>query len=67
VVERDPADEREALHVVEHWRYLGTAREPGDVDDLLAGAHEVAFDRDQYRLLARWLARHPDRVRPLHR
>ncbi len=65
VVERDPMHEREAVHVIDHWRYLGTARDTGGIEPLLAAGETAPFDRDHYRLLARWLTHHPDRVRPL--
>ena len=54
---------REELHVVDRWCYLGTATDP-DAAAALADAPRV-FDRDYYRLLVRWLERHPAAARPL--
>jgi len=59
VVEFAPAAE---LHVVDHWYYLGTARNEEELATLAArGAHasNAGFDVDVYRILARYLSKHP--------
>ena len=50
-------------HVIDHWCYLGTARDQTDIEDLLDTPRQ--FDLDTYRILLRWLRRHPDNVLPL--
>jgi DNA polymerase III subunit epsilon len=47
-----------ALHVVDHWIYLGTARTDEELA-ALGGRSDAAFDAHVYRILARHLARHP--------
>jgi DNA polymerase-3 subunit epsilon len=54
--------EGEEAHLVEGWRYLGTARSDDDLTELLA-AGRPQFDRDTYRILAR----HIDKMTPLRR
>lgn len=44
---------REEMHIVDHWSYLGTARDESDVDRILAGGEKPAFDLDTYKILAR--------------
>lgn len=56
VLEEDPEREATELHVVHQWCYLGTARSEADVPELLEGARRLAFDPDQYRILAKHLA-----------
>ena len=50
--------ERSDIHVVDHWQFLGTARNEGDLFDLLE-SQRGAFDRRLYRLLNRTLSRLP--------
>ena len=52
--------ERTDLHVVERWRYLGTARSDHDLEALL-GERPHDFDPRIFRLLRRTLARLPPR------
>ena len=54
--------EGEEAHLVEGWRYLGTARSDDEVAALLE-AGRPQFDRDTYRILAR----HIDKMTPLRR
>ncbi|MGZ5028151.1 MAG: ethanolamine utilization protein, partial [Methylobacter sp.] len=42
--------EGDELHVIDHWCYLGTAKQESDMHDLLA-AGRPAFDRDTYQIL----------------
>ena len=50
--------ERSEIHVVDHWQFLGTARNEGDVHDLLERRSE-GFDKRLYLLLHRTLSRLP--------
>jgi len=47
------------LHVLDRWRYLGTARCDEELSALAASPIVPAFDVEVYRILARHLARHP--------
>jgi len=53
--------ERSDLLVVDRWQFLGTARTEGDVHELLETRRQ-GFDKRAYRLLARTLARLPQRA-----
>lgn len=55
VLEEDPEREATELHVVERWRYLGSARCESELPALLQGAARARFDLDHYRLLKRHL------------
>ena len=46
--------EGDELHVLDHWCYLGTAKNEAEVHDLL-GASRPAFDRDTYLILSKAL------------
>ena len=48
--------EGDEVHLIDHWRHLGTARNEADLHDLLDAA-VPAFDRDSYRILLKALAR----------
>ncbi|MDK9704496.1 MAG: exonuclease domain-containing protein [Sulfuritalea sp.] len=52
--------EGDEVHLVDHWRHLGTARSEADLYDLLEAA-PPAFDRDTYRILVKAV----DRMTPL--
>jgi DNA polymerase-3 subunit epsilon len=52
--------EGDALHLIDAWCYLGTARTAGDVEAVLAEGRPQ-FDRDTYRILVK----HLDRMQPL--
>jgi DNA polymerase-3 subunit epsilon len=56
IVETDPGRDETDIHVVDRWCYLGTARSQAELGELLA-ARRPRFDYDQYRLLARHLAK----------
>ena len=43
------------LHVIDRWRHLGTARDEGEVAELLRSADSVGFDADSYRIIGRAL------------
>jgi DNA polymerase III subunit epsilon len=61
--ERDPrggAFARGAeLHVLDHWTYLGTARDDEQLAELRTLDSNIAFDVDVYRILLRFFARNP--------
>lgn len=48
--------EGEEAHVIDSWRYLGSARSAAEIHDLLA-AGRPQFDRDTYKILAKHAAR----------
>jgi DNA polymerase-3 subunit epsilon len=48
-----------ALHVVDHWIYLGTARTEEELAELGSRESSAAFDVDVYRILVRYFAKHP--------
>ena len=55
--------DRNDWHVIDHWCYLGTARDESDIADLLNNPRQ--FDLDAYRILQRWLRRHPNSIQSL--
>jgi DNA polymerase-3 subunit epsilon len=46
--------EGDELHVIDHWCYLGSAKNEAQVHDLL-GSSRPAFDRDTYQILSKAL------------
>jgi DNA polymerase-3 subunit epsilon len=65
LVERDEFMDVEEVHVVDGWRYLGTARSEVDIHDLLDQAGAAQFDRDTYKLIRSHLGKGKLRVRRL--
>ncbi|MGQ0510615.1 MAG: exonuclease domain-containing protein [Betaproteobacteria bacterium] len=61
VVEHDRERDATEVHVIHQWCWLGTAKDDGEVADLLQGARKPRFDLDQYRILSRHL--NPGRAR----
>jgi len=55
IKEHDTASGRSAIHVVDRWRYLGTARSEADLQDLLDARSATGFDADHYRLFSKAL------------
>lgn len=51
LVERDDFTESEDIHVIDGWRYLGTAKTEADVHALLEQSGTAPFDLDTYKLL----------------
>ena len=47
------------LHVLDRWAYLGTARSDEELAALRAQDSSDAFDIDVYKILARYLTKHP--------
>ena len=56
VVERDEVSEREDIHVVENWCYLGTAQDDAQLAAILEQRSRPVFDRDTYKLLVKHMA-----------
>ena len=57
--------EGDEAHLIDGWRYLGTVRSDEEIHALLA-AGRLQFDRDTYRILAKYVARMtPLTLRPL--
>jgi DNA polymerase-3 subunit epsilon len=52
--------EGDEVHLIDHWRHLGTAHDAADLHALL-DTEPPAFDRDSYRILVKAL----DRMTPL--
>lgn len=57
LLEENPAAGLRALHVIDNWCWLGTARDESEVAAILAAPEERAFDRDTYKLLVSALHR----------
>jgi DNA polymerase III subunit epsilon len=49
--------ERCEVHVIDRWRYLGSARTEAEVHELLYESREDPFDLNIYRILSRYLGR----------
>mgnify|MGYP006420613795 CR=1 FL=1 len=67
ITEANPESGNSECHVIDHWRYLGSARDEAEAAELAAAPPSAPFDRDHYRLLEQWLRRHPEAVRALIR
>lgn len=62
VVEQDSERDAADVHVVHQWSWLGCARSAEEIPELLSAARRPAFDLDQYRILARHLAKGRARI-----
>ena len=62
IVEQDAEREATEVHVVHQWAWLGCARSEGEIPELLGAARRAVFDLDQYRILARHLAKARARI-----
>jgi len=51
VVERNDFLDEEDIHVVDGWRFLGTAKCEADIHELLSRPVDAQFDMDTYKLL----------------
>jgi DNA polymerase III subunit epsilon len=49
----------EAMHVLDHWTYLGTARSEDELAALSALGLRRPFDADVYKILVRYFSHHP--------
>jgi DNA polymerase-3 subunit epsilon len=65
LVERDDFLEVEEVHVVDGWRYLGTAKCDADIPALLETRRSATFDMDTYKLLKAQLGKGKLQVRRL--
>jgi DNA polymerase III subunit epsilon len=65
LLERDDYLGLEDVHVVDGWRYLGTARNEAELHELLGHADRAPFDIDTYKLLKAELTKGKVRVRHL--
>jgi DNA polymerase-3 subunit epsilon len=59
VRERDPHSQRSELHVLDQWRYLGTAKSEAELHELKEAAPRDTFDLHTYKMLARFLKSPP--------
>ena len=59
---RERARQSEEIHVLDHWSYLGTARNEEELAELASRANgergAVAFDADVYKILVRYFSNH---------
>jgi len=53
--ERAQHHDRAELHLIDRWRYLGTAKSEADLHELAESAHSAELDPDTYRMLVRFL------------
>ena len=51
IVEKNEFLDREDIHLVDAWRYLGTAQSEADLHQLLQSTAQTPFDLDTYKLL----------------
>ncbi|MFY9328567.1 MAG: exonuclease domain-containing protein [Georgfuchsia sp.] len=58
--------EGKQMHVIDHWRYLGTALADADMEDILSTAVPV-FDSDTYKLLLKFIGKRKTKVVKLKR
>jgi len=65
IVERNEFLDREDVHLIDAWRYLGTARNEADLHDLLQSSGQVPFDLDTWKLLKAQLKKKGNVVRKL--
>jgi|SRR5688572_2156028 len=57
--ERHVYSERTEMHVIDRWRYLGTAHDEGEVAEIARESTGARFDLDTYRVLVRVLKAPP--------
>jgi len=65
VVERDEFGMREDFHLIDRWRYLGTAHNDAGLRDLLENPAAAPFDPDIYRLINKFIQAGKVRIEPL--
>jgi DNA polymerase-3 subunit epsilon len=59
VRERHAYSERAEMHVIDRWRYLGTAHNEGEVGEIARESAGARFDLDTYRALLRLIKAPP--------
>jgi DNA polymerase-3 subunit epsilon len=67
LVERDEFGMREDFHLVDQWRYLGSAHNDRQIEEILEDRVDSAFDADIYRIVNKFLKAGKIRVLPLTR
>lgn len=67
LIERDEFGMREDFHLVDQWRYLGTAQNEVQMADILDNRVESGFDADIYRIISKFLKAGKIRVLTLTR
>jgi DNA polymerase-3 subunit epsilon len=67
IVERNEFLDREDIHLIDAWRYLGTAQSEADLYQFLQSTERVPFDLDTYKLLKAQLGKKGREVRKLER
>lgn len=65
LIERNDFLDQQEVHLVDGWRYLGTAKSEDELHALLAQAGQAPFDMDTYKLLKTQLAKGKLEVRRL--
>lgn len=65
IVEKNEFQGREDIHLVDAWRYLGTAQSQADLDLLLQTQARAPFDLDTYKLLKAQMGKKGREVRKL--
>lgn len=55
--ERSPGGRATEIHVIDHWRHLGSADSEERLWAILAGGEPLPFDLDCYKILTRYLER----------
>ena len=65
LVERDEFGMREDFHVVDQWRYLGSAHNDQQIEEILDNRVDSTFDADIYRIVNKFLKAGKIRVLPL--
>ncbi len=65
IVEKNEFQGREDIHVIDAWRYLGTAHSQADLDLLLQSTERAPFDLDTYKLLKAQMGKKGREVRKL--
>lgn len=65
LLERDEFGMREDYHLIDRWRYVGTAHDEASMYELLENRSEADFNPDVYRIVSRFLKTGKLRVLPL--
>lgn len=52
---KETHNQREELHLVDHWCYLGTAKDESEAEQMLQQAKSAVFDLDTYKILKKHL------------
>lgn len=65
IVEKNAFLDREDIHLIDAWRYLGTAKSQADLDLLLQTTERTPFDLDTYKLLKAQMGKKGREVRKL--